>query len=419
MPAPGPRRRRSNTTGPPGGPRARDRRAAARIELTRRGWSALGAATGLATAGRMLGVLELWIIAVALVALLAAGVVWALLERPGLRVRRSLRPAVARVDDPARAELHVHNPSARPTPDFDVTELIGDGAAVRVGFGSLGPGAGASAAYTLPTDRRGVHRLDPASVTVADPFGLVSRTGPSGPGSTFAVGPRVHAIAAPPSTSEPRSGTRPPAHAVAGRAAAGDFRGLREYESGDDIRMVHWPTTARSPGLMVRQDQPEDRSLVAVAVDVRPGAHDAASFEILCEVVASVAAAAQAAGQEVRALTTAGDELVPDRAPPGDPLSARLAALTTGGPDGANRLAVTADALRRRAPSARHMVVAGRLEPGEDGALARVAPGAGAPAWILVTTRGRPVAVPGAVVVDARESFVRSWNGAVSAPVDP
>ncbi len=406
---PGRSARSSGGEGPAGGS------GSGRIELTRRGWSALGAATGLATAGRMLGVVELWIVAVSLVALLVAGVVWALLNRPSVTIRRSLRPAVARVGDAAAAVLTVSNPTDRSLPATDVVEPVGDGRSVRIGFAPVDPLGSGRTTYRLPTDRRGVHRLGPGVVTVTDPFGLVSRSGPAGRASRFTVGPRVHPVEAPPPSPGLRPGSRPPPRAALGRSAGGDFRNLRDYETGDDLRLVHWRSTARAGVLMVRQDQPEDHPLVCIAVDVRPGAHDPATFEVACEAVASVAGAARAAGQGVRILTTAGDDLLPRHGTVGDELGPALAALEPGGPAGPERLAVTVDELRRSAPWARHVVVSGRLGPDGGGALARAAAGPLTSPWLLVAASEPDAPIPGAVVVDAGGGrFAESWNRAIA-----
>ena len=71
-----------------------------------------------------------------------------------------------------------------------------------------------------------------------------------------------------------------------------EFVTLREYELGDDLRRVHWRSTARTGELMIRQDEARWRSRAAVVLDVQPGAHDAASFEVAVEAAASVVGAA-------------------------------------------------------------------------------------------------------------------------------
>lgn len=387
------------------------------IEVNNRGWSALGAAAGLATAARMLGVLDLMIMAATVLALVVAAAGRAVLRRPGVELRRSLRPALARVGDPAAAEVHLHNPTRRRVPAVRVTDPIGDGPRTRLRFDAVEPGGTDLVAYPLPTDRRGVHRVGPATVSVTDVFGLVSRSAPVGAATTFTVGPRVHPLAVPPPSLDLRAGDGARTTSVVGAVTGGDLRGLRGYETGDELRRIHWPTTARTGALMVRQDHPDAGALVSIAVDVRPGAHDPPGFESACEVVASVAAVAWAHGQAVRVLTTAGDELViGGGGSAADLLSARLATLSPDGPDGPDRLALTADLMARDAPWSLPVVVTGTRGADGDRRLGVAVTGGGPRPWILVSTGGEPVPVPGAVVVDGREGrFARSWDRAVSA----
>ena len=108
--------------------------------------------------------------------------------------------------------------------------------------------------------------------------------------------PRVHDIVAPVAVGSRISAEHEPCGARAVVSDLGDeFLTLREYEVGDDLRRVHWRSTARTGELMIRQDEARWRSRAAVVLDVRPGAHDAASFEVAVEAAASVSRPARAA----------------------------------------------------------------------------------------------------------------------------
>ena len=69
---------------------------------------------------------------------------------------------------------------------------------------------------------------------------------------------------------------------------SGEFVTLRDYELGDDLRRVHWRSTARTGELMIRQDEARWRSRAAIVLDVHPDGHDTESFELAVEAVASV-----------------------------------------------------------------------------------------------------------------------------------
>ena len=72
---------------------------------------------------------------------------------------------------------------------------------------------------------------------------------------------------------------------------------LREYAPGDDLRHVHWRSTARRGHLMMRQNETRRRTPVLLMLDVRPGTHDRASFERAVEASASIATALDRSGR--------------------------------------------------------------------------------------------------------------------------
>src|SRR5438105_13844791 len=70
-----------------------------------------------------------------------------------------------------------------------------------------------------------------------------------------------------------------------------DFFALREYEMGDDLRRVHWRSTARTGELMLRQDEMPWESRATILLDNRPSTHSGDSFERAVEAAASIATA--------------------------------------------------------------------------------------------------------------------------------
>ena len=86
----------------------------------------------------------------------------------------------------------------------------------------------------------------------------------------------------------------------------GEFLNLRDYEPGDDLRRVHWRSTARRQRLMVRQNEARRRTPVLVMLDVRPGGHDRASFERAVEATASIVNACERAGRPYELILSTG-----------------------------------------------------------------------------------------------------------------
>ena len=77
--------------------------------LTRQGWLVSGGAVAMIAAGRLVGVLELFIIGAASGALVVASVVIVLLARLRLAVARSITPPRVYAGSPSRVELSIRN----------------------------------------------------------------------------------------------------------------------------------------------------------------------------------------------------------------------------------------------------------------------------------------------------------------------
>jgi uncharacterized protein (DUF58 family) len=85
-----------------------------------------------------------------------------------------------------------------------------------------------------------------------------------------------------------------------------DFYALRPYTIGDDLRRVHWPSTARHDELLVRQNELPWQGRTTVLLDVRRSAHRGESLEVAVSVAASVISANWKRHDLVRLLTTDG-----------------------------------------------------------------------------------------------------------------
>ncbi len=85
-----------------------------------------------------------------------------------------------------------------------------------------------------------------------------------------------------------------------------EFYGLREYRIGDDLRRVHWASTARTDQLMIRQPENLLQGRLTIAVDLRSTVHDAATLEAALSAAASLVMAGIRSRIHVRAATTSG-----------------------------------------------------------------------------------------------------------------
>ena len=380
--------------------------------LTKRGWSLLGAAVGLLVAGRLLGTAELTTLGLCAVALIVGAVVWTRTRTIPLALVRTLRPGRVQVGGDARVDLELR--AAGATPQVTVTDRFDDGRrAARFITPALERGQPARAAYRIPTDRRGRFGVGPAVVGVADPFGLTHRFVEIGGTDDVIVRPRVHALSG--TTAAPgqrRSSAQRRALIPVPSQAHDEFLALRDYEVGDDLRRIHWRSTARLGELVVREDESAWQPETVIVLDNRAGAHRGGTYEAAIEALASIAVRIGRAGRTVDILTTAGRRLgsVGGEGLRIETLLDELAVLTPD-PD-----APIAPAIRRlRAPARRGMLIVVTGAP-EDLTSFTALAGTGSPVTLVVCD-GTAARIGGAVaVVDGRPGeLVASWNGAMAA----
>ncbi len=187
-----------------------------------------------------------------------------------------------------------------------------------------------------------------------------------------------------------------------------EFVTLREYELGDDLRRVHWRSTARTGELMIRQDEARWRSHAAVVLDVQPGAHDAPSFEVAVEATASVTARLARLRRKVEVVTSAGEVLGTG----GDRRHDVIDALATVGPDARDNLATVFEQLRAHRRIDLVVAVLGRVTPDTLRALATFS---GIGVIVVLTQPAVLTPHPSVVVVDASSApFAAAWNETLS-----
>jgi uncharacterized protein (DUF58 family) len=381
--------------------------AARAVTLTRRGWSLTGAALGLVVGSFLLGALEMLVVGIAALALIGAVVCWLWVrDPPELAISRRVRPDRLHVGSEGRIDLLVENLGRGATPLLAATDWFDEGRrAARFLVPPLASGATARAAYRIPTRRRGRYRVGPLSVAVSDPFGLARRATAGAGEAELVVRPQVHEIVAPVAV-----GSRVTADSEAPSARSmvsdlgHDFLTLRDYELGDDLRRVHWRSTARTGELMIRQDEARWRSRAAVVLDVLPAAHDTESFEVAVVAAASVTARLVRLRRRVEVVTSAGELLGTG----GDPRHDVIDRLATVGPDERDRLPTVLENLRAHRRVDLVVAILGSVTPDTLHALGALT-GIGV---VVVLTRPAVVTPSTSVlVVDASATpFATAWN---------
>lgn len=262
--------------------------------LTTRGRALVGAGIVLALSGMLFGFVDLIRIGVLAITLPFVAALLVRSRRTRLQIDRHPTPDRVAVGEAARVVLSFTNVTKRTTPLFLAEEqldyVLGD--RPRFVVGHIPPVGTRSVEYSVRSHLRGHHPLGPLGVQVPDPFGLAQRSAVLAGTTEIVVLPAVLPLS---SSHRPSSGVGSEgeqSHLIALHGE--DDVTIREYRDGDDLRRIHWPATARTGDLMVRQeDRPAQRRAVLL-LDPRPAAHGGTgatgSFEYAVTAIASIAA---------------------------------------------------------------------------------------------------------------------------------
>ncbi len=332
--------------------------------------------------------------------------------RRTVAVTRELTPGRLSVGGAVEVGLHVHGsalvgslrlvdtvpdaagPQAGAPPGFTVHRLSGRG--------------GAHLSYPLRPLLRGVHAIGPLHAGATDPLALAEFERTIAEPDRLIVLPRVFTLNGLPAALGAGEGTSGAALAHQGQGSSDVL--VRPYRQGDELRRVHWRSTARHDELMVRLEERPWRAGTTVLVDRRDAAHRGrgadSSLEFAVSMAASICAHLIGRGEPVRLITEDGTPLP--------------------GPDAAGIEAVL-DALAGLRPSARAdltgpdlpsgtdlIAVLGALAPGHRETLAARHPTGGYAVLLDTATWDPSDGRPGSADAAASALRLAGWTAAVA-----
>src|SRR5690606_15254914 len=229
------------------------------------GWTVMALAVAAFITGQLLGWQEVVVTGLVL-ATVAAICALFLIGRTEYDVSLDLARNRVVVGERAVGALTLHNASTRAILPSRVVLPVGGGRG-EFSIQWLAPGQEAEELFTIPTQRRGVVKVGPVSVARGDPLGLFARA---------------------PRRDEPVYLYVPPKPTLFGGQSLGflrdleglpaadlsrddvSFHALLEYQPGDDLRHVHWRSTARTGTMMVRQFEETRRSHFVIGLSRSP-----------------------------------------------------------------------------------------------------------------------------------------------------
>jgi uncharacterized protein (DUF58 family) len=242
---------------------------------------------------------------------LAAAYVRLIRQRVSLRRRLS----DARVQPGARVTVtvEVENRSPRPTSFLLIQDKFPAslGRPARLVVCGVQRRVVEHASYTVMPRERGRYRLGPLSVDISDPFALTRQRMDFEVYDDLLVTPEVEDLLG---TSDPSFG--PSFGAMRARhlfRTGEEYYTMRQYQEGDDLRRIHWPSVARTGEIMIRQDESSRRSNGLVLLDSRAtalGQAHAPGFERAVSVCATLGTLLSSRGFGLR-LATADTAPIP------------------------------------------------------------------------------------------------------------
>lgn len=265
--------------------RARWNRFSERLGVHPAGWLLLVVVLVCALAGWLLRWGELRMIALAGALLLIVALAFTI-GRRSYQVALQLSARRVVVGQPAEGSVLIRNVGSRGSLPSRLEVPVGTQVA-GVQVPHLAVGGQHEERFVIPTQRRGVVPIGPATSIQGDPFGLTGRLTRWSEVLEVFVHPRtvtlpgrqagfVHDLEGHPSVQLSPSDM--------------SFHALREYVPGDDRRHVHWKSTARTGQLMVRQYEETRQSRVAIGIDLAATSYlGEEDFEDAISVAASLA----------------------------------------------------------------------------------------------------------------------------------
>jgi uncharacterized protein (DUF58 family) len=246
--------------------------------------------------------------------------------------------------------------------------------------------------YTVRSDVRGRYQLGPLSLRLTDPFGMCELQRSFTRRDTLVVTPRVLPLPVVQLAGEWTGSGESRARSIA--SAGEDDAATREYRQGDDLRRVHWRSTARMGQLMVRREEQPWQARCTLLLGTRTVGHagegPGSSFEWAVSAAASLGVHLVRHGYFVRLLTDTGANVASAAHDPSgvgsDFEGALLDALAVVDTSDNETLRDASAALRRGGGDGLLVAVLGAVDPEETRLLARVRHGTTAAIAVLLDT---------------------------------
>ncbi|MGF1600156.1 MAG: DUF58 domain-containing protein [Acidimicrobiales bacterium] len=363
-------------------------------------------------AGRIFGLLELYVLATMGAGAIIMAALYTASIRLDIGVARTASPSRLRAGAPARIDLGLQNRSRRSTPLISAHDSVQGSRGAALLLAPIRPGLEARIAYRLPTSRRGLVKVGPLDLTLGDPLGLTRSKLRAAEVTNLMVHPQLLDLR--PLTAiaghDPTAELQP----IRSLATAGDeFFALRPYVVGDELKRVNWRASARTDDLVVRQEERPRTGRVTVVLDRRREVYDDAAFERAVSAALSALHSAFRGGDALRFLTSAGNAVTDIRSRSDlDAVDEQLALIE---PTESASLLRTLEEQSRARRGGTLIVVTGAAVPHLDAAVARARKTFGLVVMIICQPSAAPLPA-WAIPHDGTNDFPLAWRRAIAPP---
>jgi uncharacterized protein (DUF58 family) len=230
-----------------------------------------------------------------------------------LTCTRRLEPVRVPAGNPARVVLRMQNVSRLPTGVMLAEDTVPYmlGGRPRFVLDRVVPQRSVDVEYTVRSQLRGRYRIGPLTVRLTDPFGVCELARSFSAADVLVVTPQVVPLPEVRIGGDWAGAGESRARSVA--TSGEDDAATREYRQGDDLRRIHWRSTARRGELMVRREEQPWQSRAVLLLDCRGAVHHgdgpSSSLEWAMTAGASIGLHLARSGFTMRVVSDSGDEL--------------------------------------------------------------------------------------------------------------
>jgi uncharacterized protein (DUF58 family) len=341
--------------------------------VTGRGRLTLLLAASIYVAAWTFGSRPLYPVAVGLALAVGVAVVWMRGSAVPERIRHDLGAPQLTEGDDLRVRVELEFGSGLRPPGSELVERIARLGVQRAPLEYVG--GRARGRYVLRRVPRGCYAYAESRVVIEDPFGLARADRPVAGGGALVVYPRLVELERLFSESGGTSLGGAAGRLLVRRPAGVELHSVRDYQEGESLRAVHWPTTAKRARLMVKDLEDAPRDELAVVLDARAGASQD-SFDLQVRAAGSILQLYARRGRRaILVVTSAPRRVQRVRSHEGDWRLA-LELLAAAEPTGRGTLATALDEDGSLAAQVSDLVlVTSRIDAAAVATLLRLAPG--------------------------------------------